>query len=262
MGTFTREELANHGKTAAETQEEIVEEAGDKIADFETDDDAADEAAVARLDAERAAAPRAVVEREPEMDEAPLRFPDLPADEPMPDLSDPDIEYDNEKYRVKMATWVKTQGKIEARRLLREEQQSDIAQKNRMNVEQKAAAFEKAHPDFKEKVRENKVLAAYQLHPDAGRIMVRSKYTAELLYRFGNDEALAIRTAQANPTQQGAIIDRMISEIEAEKAKSAPRQPTLTRKAPVTRDQQMGTSAADLARQSRERKAKSRFYGK
>jgi hypothetical protein len=115
-------------------------------------------------------------------------------------------------------------------------------------------------------VRENPVLAQNQLHPEAGQIVAKSKYTAELLYRFGKDTALAVRTAQQSPIQQGITIDRMIGEIEAEKAKAKSTtrdggQRQLTRKGPLTRDQEMGTSAADLARQSRERKAKSRFYG-
>jgi len=258
--TFNREDL---DKEIVETP---ADEAGDEIADFETDDDTADETVEA---VEQAARP-VTAEREP--DEEPVRrFTDqLPpiagGDDPMPDLSDPDVEFDNDKYREKMAKWVKVQGRLEARRMLREDEDTRIGQKIHQSIEAKVAAFEKDHPDFKEKVRENTVLAKNQLHPDAGAIVARSKYTAELLYRFGSDLPLAIRTAGLNAAQQGAVIDRLITEIEAEKTKAAPqsgqRQPTLTRKGPATRDQQMGTSAADLARQSRERKMKSRFYGK
>ena len=251
--TFTRESLAN--PPAEEIEETPAEE---------TAEEAADETADEAVEAVEQAARPVTAEREPD-EEAPVRrFTDqLPpiADEPMPDLGDEDVNFDNDKYREKMQRWVKTQGRLEARRMLREDEDTRIGQKIHQYIEAKVAAFEKDHPDFKEKVRENKLLAQNQLHPEAGQIVARSKYTAELLYRFGTDTALAIRTAGLNAAQQGAVIDRMITEIEAE-AKTAPRQKTLTRKGPATRDQQMGAGVADLARQSRERKMKSRFYGK
>ena len=245
--TFTRDDLAKYGEqTAAEKQEEVVEEVADE---------AADEATEARPDAEQAARP-AAVERMPD-EEPPLRFTDQLTDEPMPDLSDSDIAFNNDKYREKMAGWVKAQGRIEARRLLQEERVAKSTQKTRQTVEAKVEVFEKDHPDFKTVVRDNPVLAKNQLHPEAGALVARSKYTAELLYKFGKNPDLAVRTAQASPIQQGIIVDRLIAEIENEKVKSAPqRQPTLTRKDPLS------MSAAELAQQSRQRKSKSRYYGK
>jgi hypothetical protein len=261
--TFTREDLAN-----PPVEETPADEAGDEEA---TNEEANDDAAAldARFEALQAARP-AAVEREQD-DEPPRRFTDqLPpiagADDPMPDLSDEDVGYDNDKYREKMGRWVKTQGRLEARRELREEENRNLAQKVHQSVETKIAAFEKDHPDFATKVRTNKVLATHQLHPDAGQIVARSRYTAELLYRFGTDTDLAIRTAGMNSAQQGAVIDRLITEIEAEKAKTAPKggQKTLTRKSPSTRDEQLsGKSSMDeIARQSREKIKSKRFYGK
>jgi hypothetical protein len=263
--TFNRDEIANYGKTAAEEIEETPAE--------ETAEEAADETADEVVEAVEQAVRPVTAEREQDEEEPVRRFTDqLPpiADEPMPDLSDPDIAFDNDKFREKMKGWVKTQGRLEARRMLREEEDTKLGQKIHQSIEAKVAAFEKDHPDFKEKVRENKVLIANQLHPAAGQIVARSKYTAELLYRFGNDTALAIRTAQQNPIQQGIIIDRLITEIEVEKAKtkaapqSGQRQPTLTRKGPASRDEALSgkQSMADVARESREnmRKRAPKFY--
>jgi hypothetical protein len=261
--TFNRDEIANYGKTAAE---EIEETPAEKTAE-KTAEEAADEVADEAVEAVEQAARPVTAEREP--DEEPVRrFTDqLPpiADEPMPDLGDEDVNFDNDKYREKMQRWVKTQGRLEARRMLREDEDTRIGQKIHQSIEAKVAAFEKDHPDFKEKVRENTVLAKNQLHPAAGQIVARSKYTAEILYRFGTDLALAVRTAQANPIEQGIIIDRMIGEIEAEKAKSTTqRQPTLTRKGPASRDVALSgkQSMADVARESREnmRKRAPKFY--
>jgi hypothetical protein len=248
--TFKREDLDS---PAEEIEETPAEEVADEVVD---------ETVETRFDAEQATRAEHVTDEEPLR-----RFTDqLPpiagGDDPMPDMSDADVQFDDDKYRTKMANWVKTQGRIEARRMLREEEDAKIGQKARQSIETKVEAFEKTHPDFKEKVRENPVLAKHQLHPEAGQIVAKSKYTAELLYRFGTDTALAIRTAGLNAAQQGAVIDRLITEIEAEKAKTAPRPKTLTRKGPTSRDEQLSgkSSMADFAKESRQKRFKGRFY--
>lgn len=144
--------------------------------------------------------------------------PVVEEDEPMPDMADADVSYDNDKYREKMAKWVKAQGRIEARRALREERGVDTATRVRNDVESKCKEFAKDHSDFKKVVTDNPVLAQNQLAPDAGYAVAQSEHTADLLYKFGQDPALAIRVARMSPPQQLMQIGRMIAQIENEKA--------------------------------------------
>lgn len=139
-------------------------------------------------------------------------------DEPMPDLSDEDIAFDNDKYREKMAKWVKAQTAAAARAALQEANGADTAQRTRQEVEKKIVAYTETHPDFETVVTKNRVLAENQLAPDAGLAVAQSEHTAEILYRFGKDTALAIRVAKQSPAQQLLTIGRMIGEIEAEAA--------------------------------------------
>jgi len=62
------------------------------------------------------------------------------------------------------------------------------------------------------------VLAQNQLAPDAGIAVAQSEHTARLLYEFGKDPALAVRTAKQSPSQQCITIGKMIAKIEAEAA--------------------------------------------
>ena len=136
-------------------------------------------------------------------------------DEPMPDLSDEDIAFDNDKYRAKMAKWTKAQAKAAARAAVREVTGVDAARRLESEIETKIKAYEKEHPDFKAVVTDNPVLAANKLAPEAGLIVAQSEHTADLLYRFGKDAGLAVRIARQSPTQQLVTIGRMIGEIEA-----------------------------------------------
>jgi hypothetical protein len=236
------------------------EAAADEIAADETAADAVDEVVEEEIEA--------ATERVPEVE--PLRFPDQLMDEPMPVMSDPDVAFDNGRWRAKMAHWVKTQGRIEARRTLREEEDRLRGQKVHQSIEAKVARFEAEHPDFKEKVRENKLLAQNQLHPIAGRLVQKSEYTADVLYSFGSDVAHAVRVAKMDPEDQILAINDMIAKIKAEKkAKSASqrgdgpqRQPVRT--VPLTRDHELSgkDSMSEFARQSRERmqKRSPRYY--
>jgi hypothetical protein len=144
--------------------------------------------------------------------------PPVIEDEPMPDLADADIAFDNDKYRAKMQKWSKDQAKIAAREIVREMTGADEAQKRRTQVEAKIETFAKAHPDYKKVVSENPVLAANQLAQDAGIAVAQSEHTARLLYEFGKDPALAVRTAKQSPAQQLITIGKMIAKIEAETA--------------------------------------------
>ena len=57
--------------------------------------------------------------------------PSVEKDEPMPDLADADIAFDNDKYRAKMQKWSRDQAKIAAREIVREMTGADEAQKRR-----------------------------------------------------------------------------------------------------------------------------------
>jgi hypothetical protein len=150
--------------------------------------------------------------------------PPVEKDEPMPDLSDADIAFDNDKYRAKMQKWSKDQAKIAAREIVREMTGADDAARRRAAVEAKIEKFAKAHPDYETVVTKNPVLAANQLAFDAGVAVAQSEHTARLLYKFGNDTALAIRTAKQHPAQQLVTIGKMIGEIDSEDRANASKQ--------------------------------------
>jgi hypothetical protein len=144
--------------------------------------------------------------------------PHVIEDEPMPDLADADIAFDNDKYRAKMQKWSRDQAKIAAREMIREMTGADESQKRRVAVEERIQEFAKTHKDYTAVVTNNPVLAANQLCPDAGIEVARSEHVARLLYDFGKDTALAIRTAKQSPAQQCITIGKMIAKIEAEKS--------------------------------------------
>jgi hypothetical protein len=142
--------------------------------------------------------------------------PSVVEDEPMPDLSDADIAFDNDKYRAKMQRWSRDQAKIAAREIVREMTGADEAAKRRANVEKKIEDFAKTHKDYTAVVTNNPVLAANQLAPDAGIAVAQSEHVARILYEFGKDTALAIRTAKQSPAQQLITIGKMIAKIESQ----------------------------------------------
>jgi len=146
------------------------------------------------------------------------KAPPVVEDEPMPDMSDPDIAFDNDKYRAKMQKWSKDQAKIAAREIIREVTGQDEAAKRRAAVEKDIEEFAKTHKDYKAVVTENPVLAENQLAPDAGIAVAQSGHCARLLYEFGKDTALAIRTARQPVAQQLITIGKMLAKIEAEKS--------------------------------------------
>jgi hypothetical protein len=144
------------------------------------------------------------------------KAPPVIEDEPMPDLADADIAFDNDKYRAKMQKWSRDQAKIAAREIVREMTGADETAKRRAAVEEKIEKFAKVTPDYEAVVTKNPILAAHQLAPDAGIAVAQSEHTGRLLYKFGKDTALAIRTAKQSPAQQLITIGRMIGEIENE----------------------------------------------
>jgi hypothetical protein len=150
--------------------------------------------------------------------------PPVVEDEPMPDLADPDIAFDNDKYRAKMQKWTRSQAAAAAAQVLREMNGQSEAVKRREVVEERIREFAKTHKDYDSVVTKNPVLAAHQLGPDAGAAVAQSEHVARILYEFGKDTALAIRTAKQSPAQQCITVGKMIAKIEAEHAASGSKQ--------------------------------------
>src|SRR6266850_1512069 len=98
---------------------------------------------------------------------AAAKAPPVVEDEPMPDLADADIAFDNDKYRAKMQKWSRDQAKIAAREIVREMTGADEAARRRTAVEEKIEKFAKVTPDYEAVVTKNPVLAANQLAFDA-----------------------------------------------------------------------------------------------
>ena len=144
--------------------------------------------------------------------------PPVVEDEPMPDLADPDIAFDNDKYRAKMSKWIDDRADKRAEQKLRALTGQSEAAKRRAEVEAKCREFAKTHKDYDAVVTKNKVLAENQLGPDAGAAVAQSDHVARLLYEFGRDPALAIRTAKQSAAQQCITVGKMIAKIEAETA--------------------------------------------
>jgi hypothetical protein len=144
--------------------------------------------------------------------------PPVVKDEPMPDLADADVVFDNDKYRAKMQKWTRDQAAITARQIIREMAGQNEAVNRRTVVEKKIEEFAKTHKDYAAVVTKNPVLAQHQLCSDAGLAVSDSEHTARLLYEFGKDTAMAIRTAKQSPAQQCITIGKMIARIEAESA--------------------------------------------
>jgi hypothetical protein len=134
----------------------------------------------------------------------------------MPDLADPDIAFDNDKYRAKMQKWTKSQAVIAAREIVREMSGQNEAVQRRAVVEKRIAEFAKTHKDYEAVVTKNPVLAQNQLCTDAGIAVAQSEHVGRILYEFGKDSALAIRTAKQSPAQQCITIGKLIAKIEAE----------------------------------------------
>jgi hypothetical protein len=144
---------------------------------------------------------------------------------PMPSMADPDIAYDDDKYREKMTEWSKKNARIAAREAIREMSGVTEAQRVASEVDAKVDAYAKDHPEFKETVIDNQVLKANQLHPIAGQAVAKSPYTAELLMKFGQDPAFAIRVAKMSPDQQLMTVGELVADIKAEKKAAATSNP-------------------------------------
>lgn len=136
--------------------------------------------------------------------------------EPFPDMADEDVAFDNDKYKAKVAHYVAKTAQAMARAEMQRASGEDAAARNLQNIGQKIETYAKTHTDFEKVVIKNPVLLNNPLGPDAGATISESEHTAELLYRFGKDPSLAVRTAKMNPRQQVAQVTNMIRDIEDE----------------------------------------------
>lgn len=145
--------------------------------------------------------------------------PRVESDDPglMPDMSDEDVQFDNDKYREKMSKWSKANARAEARAIVREMTGVSEAQRLLTDVNSKVETYAKEHPEFAEVVTNNATLKANQLAPIAGLRVAKSPYTAEILMHFGNDTDYAVRVAKMPPDEQLMELGEIIAEIKASK---------------------------------------------
>src|SRR5262245_35592647 len=120
--SFTRDELASYGKekpaedkeaARAEAQADETDETIDETGD-EASATGGEERAAAEAEREAAAQSAAVAVEEVEVDDDPI--PDL-TELPMPDMSDEDVNFDNDKYKAKYAAWQRSLARAEGNRV-------------------------------------------------------------------------------------------------------------------------------------------------
>lgn len=213
-GAAEDEESATPAPAKGSAQERIVE-LNDKLEGAMVFGKAMQE----QLKATMAENARLAVERSATSSGASAAAPPVVSEDPgpMPDMADAEIQFDNDKYRAKMQEWSTKNARREARALFQE--MTGAAQANTLaeKVNAKVDTYAKEHPEFQEVVTNNPVLKANSLAQDAGLVVARSPYTAELLMRFGSDPAFAIRVAKMHPVDQIAMVGELIAEIKAEK---------------------------------------------
>lgn len=141
----------------------------------------------------------------------------LVEDDPMPDLTDPDINFDTDKLRAKTQKWVDDRIAKGTQRVVKEITGQSAKEKLEADVNTKIAAFSQTHKDYDKVVTKNPVLIANQLSPVASLELAQSEHVADMLYEFGKDPAFAIRVAKMNPAQQIKAIGRLEATIEARK---------------------------------------------
>ncbi len=142
-------------------------------------------------------------------------------DDPMPDLSDKDVNYDTDKLRIKMQKWIDSKVEKGTTRVVERLTGKTEAQKLEAEVNAKVDAFAASHADWQDTVAQNQVLLQNQLSPDASLVVATSPHTADILYAFGKDPALAVRVSKLTPAQQIKEIGKVEAKIEAAKEAAA-----------------------------------------
>lgn len=139
-------------------------------------------------------------------------------EDPMPDLSDKDVNFDQDKLRAKTKSWIDKQIEKGTKRAISQNNTQTEAERVRADVDKKLNTFATTHPDFKAVALDNPVLIANQLSRDAAREVALSDYTADILYAFGKDPAMAVKLAKQSTARQLVAIGELISKIKADKA--------------------------------------------
>jgi hypothetical protein len=146
--------------------------------------------------------------------------------EPMPDLTDPDVNFDTDKLRVKTEKWVKAQVKSGVKTAVSEITGITEAEKLRVDVETKIGIFKAAHADYDDVVTKNAKLnkRENQFGPDASLAIARSPLAADIIYYFGKHTDLAVSTAKQSPAEQLLAVGEVVAKIKADKAAKASKQ--------------------------------------
>jgi hypothetical protein len=156
--------------------------------------------------------------------------------DPMPDLTDPEINFDTDKLRVRTAAWTRRQADAAARAAVEQVTGQNVRKQLETEVNTKVETFAATKPDFDTKVRNNQILLDNQLSPDASFAVAKSEFTGDLLYYFGTNTKEAIRLAKLDPVSQVAEVNRLIGRMEARKeAATATTKTTATGAKPVVK---------------------------
>ena len=137
---------------------------------------------------------------------------------PMPKISDPDINYDEEKYEQKMASWIDARAEQSVAARIQKTTVQQEQSRLRESVNAKVSTYAAEHPDFETVALKNPVLMKNQLAEVASLAVARSPHTAEILHAFGKDTGMAVRIAKLSPEDQLLEVGRIIGDIERAKA--------------------------------------------
>jgi len=151
--------------------------------------------------------------------EAPLAVKET--GDPMPDLSDPDVNFDADKLRVKTQKWIQQQIQNGTQAAVKALTGQTAAEKLRTTFETNAYKFAEGHKDWDTVVVKNQVLIDNQLAPVAAIALARSELGPDIMYYMGQNPGVAVRIAKLPPDQQLEEIGEIKAEIKAQKKAAA-----------------------------------------
>jgi hypothetical protein len=141
--------------------------------------------------------------------------------DPMPDMSDADVNFDTDKLRAKTQKWIQAQVKSGVKTAIAEFKGSSESEVLKTAVDSKISKFSETHDDWKKTVADNQTLIKNQLGPDAAITIAKSPFTAEILYHFGKNPDLAVSTAKLSAAEQILVVGEVVAKIKADKAAEA-----------------------------------------
>lgn len=146
----------------------------------------------------------------------------------IPDLTDPDVNFDTDKLRAKTQKWIDARIEKGTEKAISKLNGSSEAAKVKAAVETRVEAFAATHPDWETVVAKNATLIANQLHPAAARAVAESEDVAEILYKFGQNPDLAIKTAKLPVEKQLVRLGEIMAEVHSSKQASVNTDPKTT----------------------------------